>query len=226
MQRYNIFLQAHKGLRALLYHTASTLQQTDFGNAHEAEPVMEQVIDAINLLDRHAATEHIFILPAVERYEPGVTKLFDEQQVAVHVFGKRIRTLVHMFNHNFSTQERVLLGGAVRFAFVEVLTAHLQQMAKEEDVLNNLLWTNYSDENLQAITRQIVEHIGPEEMAKFGHWMLQGLSNPEIIAWLKEVRNNAAGCVFNDLFSAAANELPEPRWIIIKESLVDGAMVA
>ena len=226
MQRYNIFSQVHKGLRALLYHTASSLQQTDFSSAHEADPVMKQVTDVLDLFDQHATSEEIFILPAIERLEPGVAALFREEHRKVQVPGNRIRTLVQMFIHNFSTEERVLLGGAVRFAFVEFLTTHLQQMAKEEDVLNNLLWANYSDEELRAITRQIVAQIAPEDLAKFSRWMLQGLNNSEIIAWLKQVRNNAAGCVFNDLFSAAAKELPDSRWVIIKESLVDGAMVA
>ena len=35
MNRYNIFYQVHKGLRELLYNTASRLQQTDFTNAEE-----------------------------------------------------------------------------------------------------------------------------------------------------------------------------------------------
>lgn len=226
MQRYNIFSQVHKGLRALLYHTANTLQQTDFGNAHEADPVMKQVTDAMDLFDRHAISEDNFIHPAIERFEPGVTALFREKHREQQVLGNRIRTLVQMFIHNFSTEERVLLGGAVRFAFVEFLTARLEQMAKEEDVLNNLLWANYSDEELRATTRQIVAQMAPAEMGKFCRWMLHGLNNSEIIAWLKEVRNNATGCVFNDLLSAAANELPESRWMVIKESLVDGAMVA
>ena len=226
MQRYNIFSLVHKGLRALLYHTANTLQQTDFSSALEADPVMKQVTDVMDLFDRHAINEDNFILPAIERFEPGVAALFRKERREDQVRGNRIRTLVQMFIHNFSTEERLLLGGAVRFAFVEFLTANLGQMAKEEDVLNNLLWANYCDEELRAITRQIVAQIAPEDLAKFSRWMLNGLNNREIIAWLKAVRNNAAGCVFNDLFSAAANELPGSRWALIKESLVDGAMVA
>ena len=37
---------------------------------------------------------------------------------------------------------------------------------------------------------------------------------------------NAPEFVFNNLFSIAASELSAPRWLIVKDSLVDGAMVA
>ena len=42
MQRYNIFHQVHKGLKALLYETALQVQQTGFWNADEADDVIGQ----------------------------------------------------------------------------------------------------------------------------------------------------------------------------------------
>jgi hypothetical protein len=131
-----------------------------------------------------------------------------------------------MFKHTFSTEERNVIGGAIRFAFVEFLIFNLKHMAKEEDVLNNLLWTYHSDEELHGITKQILAHLAPEDMAKYSRWMINGLSNNEIIAWLKDVRNNAPDFVFRDLFTVAANELPEQRWVKVKDALCDGAMVA
>ena len=226
MQRTNIFSHVHKGLRALLYHTANSLQQTDFTNSQEADQVMKEVIEVMDLFDRHAFSEDHFVLPAIEPFDSSVSTLFEAEHVEDHRLGNRIRSLVNMFNHNFSTGERVILGGAVRYAFVEFLIFNLRHMAKEEDVLNNLLWANYTDEELHAITREILDHIAPEDMVKFSRWMINGLSNAEIIAWLKDVRNNAPGFVFNSLFSLAESELPAPRWLIVKESLVDGAMVA
>lgn len=226
MQRINIFSNVHKGLRALLYHTATCLQQADFSNMHEADAVMKQVIEVMDLFDRHADTEDKFVLPAVERFEPAAAAAFEDEHVEDHVLGKRIRSLINMFNHNFISEERVLLGGAVRYAFIEFLTFNLQHMAKEENVLNNLLWANYGDEELHAITREILAHIEPADMARFSCWMIKGMNNTEITGWLKEVRNNAPAFVFNNLFSIAANELPAQRWLTVKESLVDGAMVA
>ena len=54
MQRYNIFNQVHKGLRELLYQTASRLQQTDFSTHQEREAILEQVNIVVDLFDKHA----------------------------------------------------------------------------------------------------------------------------------------------------------------------------
>ena len=40
MSRFNIFNQIHKALRAMLYDTSLTLQQTYFGDAEEAETAL------------------------------------------------------------------------------------------------------------------------------------------------------------------------------------------
>jgi hypothetical protein len=226
MQRYNIFSQVHKGLRAMLYHTANKLQQTDFSDAAEGDLVMKQVIEIMDLFDRHAFTEDSFILPAIEQHEPGVASLFENEHVEDHGLSNRLRSLVHMFNHTFSPLEKNILGGSIRFAFVQFLIFNLEHMGKEEDVLNNLLWAHYADEELHGITREILAHIAPEDMARYSRWMIKGLSNSEIIAWLKEVRNTAPGFVFTNLFTMAEAELPEQRWLKVKDSLVDGAMVA
>ena len=37
MSRFNVFNQIHKGLRAMLYDTALTLQQTHFDDAGQAD---------------------------------------------------------------------------------------------------------------------------------------------------------------------------------------------
>ena len=37
MQRYNLFMEIHKGLRALIYHTSLALQQTCFSDSEETD---------------------------------------------------------------------------------------------------------------------------------------------------------------------------------------------
>jgi hypothetical protein len=227
MSRYNIFLQVHKGLRAMLYQTAATLQQTDFFcSSCDNDRVMEQVLDAVELFDKHAHTEDNFVLPAIEKYRPDVSSLFEKEHIQDHVLSNRVRTLLSMFKHSFSTAEQAEIASAIRFAFVEFLVFNLNHMAKEESLLNNLLWAHYTDEELRSVSHQVIAHIQPEDMAKYSRWMLLGLNNSEIIAWLKEVRDNAPDFVFLDLLNVAEKVLPESRWLVIRDTLADAAMVA
>lgn len=226
MNRYNIFYQIHKGLREMLYNTASLLQQTDFSNEEETNAVLTQVDDVLFLFDKHAHTEDNFILPAIEKFEPTVATLFEEEHIQDHELSNRMRVLLNIFNHCSVAKEQLQAASAIRFAFIEFMIFNLQHMAKEETKLNELLWKHYMDEELKGITQQILAQVPPEAMGKYSTWMMKGLNNPEIIGWLKEIKNNAPGQVFDIMLSLAERELPPGRWSAVQEGITEGAMLA
>jgi hypothetical protein len=85
-------------------------------------------------------------------------------------------------------------------------------MAKEEDIINNLLWRYYTDDQIRAIEKQIISNQTPESTAVVWKWMIRGLSTVEIINWLKTVEKNAPQIVFKNLFLTAEKELPGDRF--------------
>ncbi|MBK7374190.1 MAG: hypothetical protein IPJ02_01040 [Chitinophagaceae bacterium] len=99
-------------------------------------------------------------------------------------------------------------------------------MAKEERELNRLLWDNFSDEELHGITMQIISQIPVDLLNAFNFWMMRGLSNNEIIHWLKQIKNTAPDAVFNGMMQLAETELSQQRFSIVTESLTEGAMLA
>lgn len=226
MNRYNIFYQVHKGLRELLYNTASRLQQTDFTNAEETAAILKQTRMAIDLFDKHAATEDSMILPAIEQYEPSVSALFAEEHVKDHELGEKLRSILKGLQESASQNDKNTWGAVLRPVFIEFMVFNLEHMAKEENVLNKLLWRYYSDEELHAITEKIIAHQQPEALQQFTTWMLRGLSNNEIIQWIKQVGAAAPDFVFQGLVNAAEQELPAARWAMIQETIRDGAIAA
>jgi hypothetical protein len=99
-------------------------------------------------------------------------------------------------------------------------------MAKEEKVLNQLLWNYYTDEELHGITQRIIAQIAPEQMQEYSTWMMRALSNNEIIGWLKSIKDNAPDFVFNNMLALAEKELPESRSQIILSNITEGALLA
>jgi hypothetical protein len=77
-----------------------------------------------------------------------------------------------------------------------------------------------------AIEQKIASGQKPEVAAIAFKWMLRGLSNNEIVRWLKAVEKNAPEFVFNDLFATAEKELPNIRFRQVVEGLTEGQMVA
>lgn len=226
MKRYNIFNQIHKGLRALLYETIIKLQQTDFTDAEDADEAVQQVKIILDLFDGHAHTEDTFILPAIVEYEPSVVDVFAQEHVKDLALSNKLNGLLQAFSLTVSPDAKREIGTAISNAVFEFMLFNLEHMKKEEDVLNKLLWRYYTDEVLHGITMNIIANVPADKMALYNKWMMRGLSNTEIINWLKQVKNNAPEFVFNSYVDLAVNELSEYRWQKVQEQLTEGAMLA
>jgi hypothetical protein len=226
MKRYNIFYEVHKGLRAMLYETAIQIQQTDFINNDEAELMLEQIKNLVELFDKHAHSEDTFVFAAVQAYEPAVVDAFEQEHVKDHALGETLENLLTGFSNTISDDDKIRNGQLLYQAVIDFMIFNLQHMAKEEDIFNKVLWRNYTDEELKAITGNIMSNIPPHQMVQFTKWMMRGLSNYEIAGWLKDVKNTAPDFVFELLMQTAARELNVHRLQLVQESITEGAMVA
>jgi hypothetical protein len=63
-------------------------------------------------------------------------------------------------------------------------------------------------------------------MTQYSKWMMRGLNNVEMTAWLRRVEKSALEAVFQSLFVIAEKELTERRIRQISEGLTEGAMLA
>jgi hypothetical protein len=224
--RYNIFNQIHKALRALLYDTALTLQQTHFANPDESEPALTKVRSVLDAFDKHAEHEDNFVLPAIQHFEPSIVDAFEQEHVEDHALAEELRALLNTFDNENNSGKKAELGYNTMHTFIAFMTFNLEHMAKEEVVLNDRLWRYYSDAEIIVLNQKIVAAISPEEMEFTATWMMKGMSNAEITGWLKGVQKNAPEFVFSMLFTIAEKELPYNRFRKILEDLTEGAMVA
>jgi hypothetical protein len=226
MNRYNIFYQVHKGLRALLYETALLFQHTDFTNFDEAEKAIEQLQAVVELFDQHAHTEDTLVFDAITRFEPSLVNAFEQEHVEDHELGRRLNGTVLSYGYAVSSDDQLEIGRSITASFIEFMIFNLNHMAKEEDLINKALWKHYSDAELHGITQKIISSIPHPHMVKFSCWMMRGLNNNEIIGWLKEIKNNAPDPVFQSMLEMAQQQLNSNRWQQVQEALTEGAMVA
>lgn len=226
MQRYNMFHQVHKGLRAMLYETALCLQHTEFDDAVQARESLAQLQDVIYLFNKHAHSEDTYVFPAVEKFEPSVADAFEQEHVKDHELGELLDQALAAYTVAVDTTGRLEAGRQVQQAFIEFMLFNLEHMGKEEAVINPILHRYYQDHELHAITQQIVSAIVPADMARFSRWMIRGLHNAEISQWLKEVELHAPEPAFQQLFQSVEKELSPARFRQVLEKMTDGAMMA
>jgi hypothetical protein len=208
MQRHNSFNLIHKGLRAMLYNTSLTLQQTFFADENEGEAALLKVEAVVSQFEQHAHHEDTFILPAIETFEPGLVDEFEKEHVKDIELGNKLKTLLNIFHSVESHEEKVNCGSCINKAFRDFMIFNLEHMAKEELEINRALWKHYTDGELLALNAKLVASIPAEEKMIASRWMLRAINKAEAIEWLKAVKQTAPAFVFQALFDMAETELP------------------
>jgi hypothetical protein len=219
MNRYNSFYLIHKGLRAMLYDTALTLQQTDFSNIETSMNALAKVNDVLFAFDNHAHHEDHFIFPMVEAHEPALAESFEKEHVEDHRLSDNLKNLLAIYENALLDEERIVCGSAITKSFVEFMVFNLQHMAKEEIYINEALWKYYTDEQIISESQKLIASIPPAEMQLVAKWMLRGISTADAIVWLKGVKHSAPEFVFKGLINLAQSVLSKKEFEIIAEAL-------
>ena len=226
MSRFNVFNQIHKGLRAMLYDTALTLQQTHFADRDQSDAAVKKVRTTVEMINAHTTHEDHFIFPAIQEYEPSLVDLFTLDHLKNHALSEKMTHLLVAHNHAIRPESKIETGQAIIRGFQEFMVYNLEHMSNEESVLNEILWRYYSDGEIESISKRIVRSRHYDEAVITTAWMMRGLSNAEISNWLKAVETTAPRQVFAQLFSIAEKELPNDRFRKVLEIFTGGTMVA
>jgi hypothetical protein len=221
--RYNTFNQIHKGLRILLYETATLLQQTDLGNAETASPAIEQIEEVLFLFESHAHGEDHFFNEPIEKVNPQVSKLFQKEHEEDHRLSNVLNEFLSQWKTQTNADERRFIGRKLFYAFNEFIAFNLYHMNKEEHELNAELWKQYSDEEIRAIEQTLVQQIPPAKMARYAKWMVRGLNDVELTRWISEVKMFAPAEVFDMLNTIAKFELATSRYEAIMNTVHEHA---
>lgn len=225
MQRYNSFNMIHKALRAMMYDTALTLQQTYFADAEEAENALTKVETVIEQFEQHAHHEDTFMLPAIEAFEPGLVEEFEKEHVEDIELGNRLKTLINIFRAVESNEEKNNCGSCISKSFRDFMTFKLDHVAKEETEINQALWKHYSDAELSALNARLTAGIPQDQKMISAKWMLRGINKAEAISWLKAVKSSSPAFVFQALFELTDTELPEQIRSEVQEAVLEIAML-
>ncbi len=217
--RYNSFNQIHKGLRAFLYDTALQLQQCDLSEQEAGEVALKQVEDVLMLFEGHAHNEDHFYNQPLEKIHPEVAAMFEQEHEEDHRLSIVLHDLIQQWRAEKTASGRVMTGRNLYYAFTEFIAFNLYHMNKEEIDLNAVLWKEYTDEQIKATERTIVQQTPPEKMMHYARWMIRGINNTELVKWFAEVQGAAPAEVYSMLIGIAGKELSHERFGILQSAL-------
>ena len=185
--RVDLYSFVHRGLRAAI---AQAL--VDVGRAapefEDAERVAKQVEDLVYLCRTHLEHENDFIHTAMNRRVPGSAK----------------RTEGDHLEHEHAMTRLAELVSRLRSA---VTVAELRETLEEQSNMR-VLWSAYTDAELESLEHELVQSLDPETMLAFLRWMVPNVSAPERLAFFEKMQLGAPPEVVVGTLTALSEYLP------------------
>lgn len=217
--RYNPFHQIHQGLRAMLYHCSLKVQHTDFSDDTATAATIASLKELVWLFESHAHTEDTKVFTLIQEIAPDIINDFEKQHDKDHMLAAHLQGCIEQYEAATKTRDKIFAGRQLQFSLAEFTAFNLSHMNMEEVIIRDLLWQHFNDEQLHAVTMDIVASLPPEKNARYSYWMLKGLSTNEIIDWFKAIQATAPSFVMDQMLELAATALPEAQLNTIQEAI-------
>jgi len=215
-QRYNIFRGTHKGLRSMLFDAGAKLQQTDFTKSKQASAAVDAIKQSTRSFLYHISKEDKIIYHSVVLYAPYIVAMIEQTNLKDQVLAESIDKIIDEQRDQDTKKEMIDFGHQLQAAFFEFTAAVLQHMNKEETVINEILWSNYSDSQLVGMEVEMMKQATSSDCSWYTGKILKELSNREILMWVDIIKEHASPFMLKKLISTARIVLPIDRWQMIR----------
>jgi len=215
-QRYNIFKRTHKGLRSMLFDAGAKIQQTDFTKHKQAKVTLEAIKQTTRSFLYHLNKEDNVIYHTVVLYAPYIIALIEQKSANDAELAKSIEKIIAQYELHKGKKEMLSFGIQLQSAYFEFTAAVLQHMNKEALVINELLWSNYTDTQLVGMEVEMMKQACPDDCGWYTSNILSGLTNAEIIFWVDRVSEHGTLHMKEKLISTVRSILPIDRWQMIR----------
>ena len=215
-QRYNIFKRTHKGLRSMLFDAGAKIQQTDFTKNKQAHAVIDVIKQSTRSFLYHLSKEDNIIYHSVVLYAPYIVAMIEQTNKKDEALATSIDKTIDQYKELNSKKEQIAVGHELQTVFFEFTAAVLQHMSKEETVVNELLWSNYTDRQLIGMEVEMMKQATSSDCTWYTGKILKELSNREILVWVDSIKEHATPFMLKKLISTARIVLPIDRWQMIR----------
>jgi len=219
-QRYNIFKRTHKGLRSMLFDAGAKIQQTDFTKAKQTDAAIDIVKQTTRSFLYHLRKEDNLLYHSVVLYAPYIVAMIEQTNIKDEKLARLIDKTIEQYKDLATKNEMISFGLQLQAAFFEFTAAVLQHMNKEETVINELLWSNYTDTQLVNLEVEMLKQSTPEACTWYTGKILKELSNSEILTWINGIAEHASLNIIEKLISTTQRVLPIDRWQMIRGKFV------
>lgn len=216
--RFDIYAPIHKALRLYMNETLACVGRLDLDDAIDRQATLSQTQALLALLRSHVQHENDFVHPAIEARRPGdcqrIAGEHDEHVATICALQDAIDDLQAAAPEARSGLVHVLYRQLALF-----IAHNVEHMHDEETVLNEVLWSAYTDDELRAIDQRIEAQLPSGEKLVWLRWIAASASTSELTQMLSGIRDVAPAEAFADVLSVVRTQLAAARWARIDLAL-------
>lgn len=227
MRRFNIFQHSHSALRSLLLDTSLLIQFTDFNKPEQVQATFDQVTELVLACQRQAEEEARYIIPAISHLHGRVEECFAHGDAHKPSASMKMLNRMNLYEQYAGMPRAARLAASIaNTSFQQFAAQVIAGMQLQEEILNPLLWSYYSDDALRQLLMQIEGRQTITEWLSLCTWMMKDMSDEEIVSWLLNVRPTLPLPVFEMLLERISGKMPMMRWDNVQTGMTEEAMVA
>ena len=222
-ERYNIFNKCHKGLRCLVLEAWAKTNKCDFMSTSEVNDCIVTLLKAIRYYIYHIRRGNMIIHSAINPVAPYIVTLLEKINAKGIEVASSIEYKIYQFNTESQGKGIIDFGIELQssiFSFTSIVVQHIK---KEETVLNELLWQNFTDCELFELEVKIMSNFVPEEKEWFNNQVMKCLDDNEIAKWIDHVLSFGNAYDADLLMESTRSALSESRWQIISRNIMQRA---
>lgn len=153
-ERYNIYEKAHSKLRRQLLDAGLVVQATDFGKKTEANYAFDKIKETNSTIHQYLGqVKEIF--EAIITMAPYIVMELEKGNSSIKELVIKTDIIRDQYNQAFTTTLKRKIGNEMQQVFFELTAASLKMMNREEIIVNDLLWTNYNDAEIQELEKRM-----------------------------------------------------------------------
>ena len=216
--RHSTYRATHKAMRHLLFSASQQLGVTDFADDAVTAETLETIDALIVTLWEHRTREDASIHPPLESRVPGVTARFVEDHEEDEVLSSELEQLVAQIRSARGDQ-RFALGIRLHEqlnAYIGIYQGHLY---REETELQQALWDNFTEEELLAMSRELVASIPPDRRGYMLKVMFSSCGPDDIAPILGGIKANAPPEIAQLTLQLAEENMPPSIWAKVQAKI-------
>lgn len=216
--RHDPYRNIHKGLRAAMFDAIHRLGRMDVAHSAEVQAALDQVDSLLALMAAHIKHENDHMHTAIEARHPGGARRASDGH-ADHLESLACLRDLTAGLRGAAPEARAYLAHQLYLELAEFAAENLAHMRVEETQNNRLLWSLYSDDEVVAIHDRLLASVEPGILMEAIGWMARGLSLPELVELLGDIRRKAPAQAYQAVLAQVRRQVDAARWSLLSHQL-------